>query len=235
MKFKSPQDAQMFLVEIGRIDLLSEVDESFKVDSDLYEIFIKGRRASVSHLKSFRRSQSAKEAWRGNRRKYMKGIKKFHDSTDGKKFHRSLGRFLSTREFKSNRFKREANENFPTDLLLAVSSAKTHAYIELDYYRPLSEEVDFQIFSEDFFSAMGRIEDALTKAEEIQTDDLDMLACIVEEKALCHELSEETKLPYDLIMSHWSSVKSTDDECFLSILNHLKSSLSEKRKEVTNG
>ena len=60
--------------------------------------FIKKRRGLVSRLKDMQKSGKTKAQWRTGRWKIMRGIKRFHRSTEGKRFHRQLGRFLATRD-----------------------------------------------------------------------------------------------------------------------------------------
>jgi hypothetical protein len=57
---------------------------------------------------------------------------------EGKKFHKKLGRWLVDREpgHFLDRFE-------SSDLVSALSSLRTHILLELNYYKPFSEEVDF--------------------------------------------------------------------------------------------
>jgi hypothetical protein len=61
-----------------------------------------------------------------------------HNSLEGKKFHRKLGKWLVDREpgHFLDRFE-------SSDLVSALSSFRTHILLELNYYKPFSEEVDF--------------------------------------------------------------------------------------------
>ena len=148
MKFRDLKDAHLFLLEIGKASLIESVkDSSWYPEEELIQEFISARRALIPKLKDFRKSQTSKENWRKNRYNMMKGIKSFHKSTDGKKFHRSLGRYLATRIAKSGRY----NENYDDkyEALKGVSSLRTHLYIDSGYYKSLEEQIDFELFMDE--------------------------------------------------------------------------------------
>lgn len=100
--------------------------------------FIKKRKALITPYRDFNKSQAAKAGWRSARYSHLKGIREFSRSVEGKKFHRNLAKFLTDREpgHVLNRYE-------SADLLTLLSSFRTHAILELNYYKPLSEEVDF--------------------------------------------------------------------------------------------
>jgi len=170
MKFESKEDAAMFLLECDRPDLAATVDESFSPDDELVEVFIQRRKATVRHLKDFRRQQITRQQWRHNRYNMMKGIKSFHKSTKGKKFHRALGRFLSTRlplakgsllavrDIGEASYIRELGEVFK-----ALSSYKTHAWIQFENYMSASDTADYEIFLDAAVEAITKIEVELMK------------------------------------------------------------------------
>lgn len=79
-----------------RVLCLNEAEDD-NIDKD--GIFIKKRNKLVTLLKSFNRSQAAKRGWGAHRYKFMSAIKAFHRSSAGRKLHRKLGRFLSTKDF----------------------------------------------------------------------------------------------------------------------------------------
>jgi len=147
-------------------------NEARKAGINIEELFVKRRDIELG-LTDFERSRRQKQNWWKNRWKYMKGIHRFHRSTAGKAFHRSLGRFLATREFEgtlasyqrlrdkeseekriresviSERFERikmdKVNENL--EFLIGASSAVTHALIEKRYFPvDLDEEVEYNQF-----------------------------------------------------------------------------------------
>jgi hypothetical protein len=52
------------------------------------------------HRRNISKSSAAKRAWKKNRHKYKRAMKKFHGSSAGKQFHRNLARFQKTRAHK---------------------------------------------------------------------------------------------------------------------------------------
>lgn len=103
----------------------------------------KGVMGTLKPLVDFRRSQSAKAAWRANRPKYLAGIKTWHKSTKGKRFHRALGRFLATRVMSHGAATEAwhiASDNL-YEFVEAVSSMVTHMMIECRYYHDANDQV----------------------------------------------------------------------------------------------
>jgi len=239
MKFASKHDAQMFLTEIGRIDLIREVDQDFKPTDDMLEIFVKIRRTLVPGLRNFRKSQVSKEQWRKNRYKLLKGIKRFHRSTKGKRMHRAIGRFLATRDSSLGSFKRKANEYLEIhdvcEILKALTSVKTHNYIEFEYYHTVDEEVLYQIFTEELLPAIDRMEKALISTKgTITKEDLDFLTRIVEPNALFHELSEVFGASYDDIKKYFDHILESMNEdavgTYLDCLNKTKKAFTKEEE-----
>lgn len=218
MKFLTTDDISLFLVEIGRVDLLEQVDSDFVVPQELVELFIKRRRELLHRIKDFRRSQAAKGSWRRNRNKYTKGIRRFHKSTAGKQFHRAMARFLVTRTFEGI----DRNEAITdmSEILKALSSATTHIFIELDYFHPISEEIDYQIFVEDSVNILDRIRRRIMSNEDLSRDDEDFLFAITETSSIVRAFSDKTNLSIGEVESMWNSAREsliqegkTEDEC----------------------
>jgi hypothetical protein len=184
-KFQSLNDVHLFLVEVGRVDLLNQATEDYQPPTDLLEIYIKKRKSIVPRIKDFRKSQNTKEQWRKNRYKMMKGIGRFHKSTEGKRFHRSMARFLATRsQDRSNPYKRESYSEIAEDLK-ALSSLRTHLYVQFEYYMSLDEVVDFEILAKEIIDASAVVESSILRFEENFTEsDLDLLCRAVEPKVL---------------------------------------------------
>lgn len=173
MKFLSDVDAQMFLVEIGEIKDIASVNKNFCPTETMIESFISKRTGLVDKLKDHRRSQDAKAQWRTNKHTMMKGIKTFHKSTEGKRFHRNLGTFLATR-FTGRGGDRKVSEM--CEFLKAVSSAKTHLLIELTYYHSLDEQVELESLVFDFAQPYFKnIEDKVIAGEELSEDEQEFL------------------------------------------------------------
>jgi hypothetical protein len=105
------------------------------------------------------RSRAAKNAWKQNKDRYTKAIRKFHKSTAGKTFHRNLTRF-------NRRKGGSVSESDVLDLSKGLSSMLTHLLAEVqqyDLYKAeskvvLTEDVSvlrevFQIFNSLLLSA----------------------------------------------------------------------------------
>jgi hypothetical protein len=226
MKFRDKLELEVFLTEINRLDLMGQIDESFVPTVEMEESFIKRRKSLTGALKSFRRSQQTKEQWRKNRWGFMKGIKKFARSVEGKRFHRNLGRFLSSRYFnptmksiisldreqddKSSRsVKEELNIFELAEILKAVTSAKTHILIELEYYMPLDEEVDYWEFLDEIIPALDTIEKKLWLSERLDDGDLEVIFRLTEKNELIKALSEFSGIKYKEIEEFWNEFESS--------------------------
>jgi hypothetical protein len=151
MKFRSEIDEKLAQLEFAE-SRFSSMEE-----------FLKKRRELEIELTDWERSQAQKHNWRQHRWEYMKGIRKFHNSTQGKRFHRQLGRFLATRDFSDLSYLKRASTTEKViecvDLFVPLLSALTHALIEKRYYESnLSEEVDYNVFLEEL---IREVRDAL--------------------------------------------------------------------------
>lgn len=173
MKFLTDVDAQMFMVEIGEIKNLGAINKDMAPSDEMIESFISKRQGLVTKLKDHRRSQDAKAQWRANKHSMMKGIKAFHKSTEGKRFHRNLGNFLSTR-FSGNSRDRKVAEM--CEFLKSLSSAKTHMLIELTYYHSIEEQVELESlvfqYAQPYFK---NIEDKVIAGEALSEDEEEFL------------------------------------------------------------
>jgi hypothetical protein len=194
IKFHTLTDLHHFLVEMDKIDLISEAkDLSYPISEDLVELYVQRRKGVISKLKNFRKSQSSKEAWRGNRRKYMSGIKSYHRSTQGKRHHRAMGRFLATRNTRDNNYKRESLDSVDmiseiSEVLKALSSLRTHLYIEHEYYHPVDEQVEFELLIEDLVDQTVTIERKIVMSEVLSEIDLNLLLDLTDLSVLAEEL-----------------------------------------------
>jgi len=128
MKFKNGSDKQLF--------------ESLKLSEQVIR-----KKLGLAKLKSKivtnrKKSSSMKTRWRRDAYKLKKAIQKWHKSTQGKRFHRALGRFNATHESAVVYYYNKNEENqvvfinldFITNALLNLSSIETHLYIELQYF-----------------------------------------------------------------------------------------------------
>ena len=161
MKFKSELDEQVFR------------SEWLKSGLSLDEFLVKRQELELG-LTDWEKSQRQKINWQKYRWKYLKGIRDFHSSTAGKRFHRNLGRFLATREpesllrsYQKEKEKerelrgldlRKVKEN--VEFLVAALSAGVHALIEERYYKASVEEaVEYKLFLEEMLKKVKEVMD----------------------------------------------------------------------------
>jgi hypothetical protein len=195
MKFSSLLEKQLFLVEINRFDLLSIINEDYVPEQELIDEFIKRRSGIISPIRDFRKSQAQKKNWREKRPEYMKAIKKFHKSTEGKKMHRNLGRFLATRLTRD----KDVNEKIQdlsiqllniSEILKTISSYKTHLYIELEYYKSPMEQLILEELIFETTDILSNINETLLNFKELNDTQLDFLIFIVPKEILIRQLKE---------------------------------------------
>lgn len=187
MKFKSDLDKSLLMLELG----YSDTSSPDQVPEDVIESFIKKRRKLVTGLKDFRKSQEVKSNWRRHRYKMMKGIKSWHKSTTGKRFHRQLGRFLATKILEDN--DRLDIEKYET--LKALSSLHTHMYIEGEFFRSsVNEDVDFELMVEYSLPLLTNLELKIleNKYADISPDEIEIMLRLTEESEVISALSALT-------------------------------------------
>lgn len=162
MKFLNNEDEKAFFREAQ--------EQGISVD----ELFIK-RGKILRRFKDFRKSQAGKQAWRHNRRSFMRGISRFARSSKGKRFHRQLGKFLSLRTplFKgtladiSRQFQKIRNlgkvsteqllqEDMSRDFV-TVNSLKNHLMLELTYCLPTKDATEIIALCEEGFPILDSI------------------------------------------------------------------------------
>lgn len=201
MKFHTLEDSRLFLLEIGRADLIDKINDNYIPPDELVELFLKKRKKLFAPLKDFRRKQNTKASWKRNRKQYMRGIKRFHKSTAGKKFHRALGRFLATRED----YKELSDV---VEVLTALSSLNTHVLIELDYFHPLTESIEYHEFIEDLIPVTSEIKIRFIKGDiSISEDEESFLLSIIESAALIKSLASKSGKSEKEVEKVWDKIK----------------------------
>jgi hypothetical protein len=185
MKFINDDDAKLFLIEVGRIEEAVSATKSYEPTEELVEELVKKRKSLIGSLKDHRKGQLAKSAWRANRHKMMRGIKAYHRSTEGKRFHRNLGTFLATRINHKNRKNETLSGSQLCETLKALSSARTHMYIECEYYHQVLEQAELEEFVFNYAAPMLKtIEEKVIDRVNLDEDELSFLLDITEEKAM---------------------------------------------------
>ena len=222
---KDPEDKIKFLVDVDRLDLL----ESDNIPTSLFELFIKKRKPLVSKVRNFRKSQRSKLAWQKKRFKYMAGINRFHRSIKGKKMHRAMGRFVATRIFRGDE---SVKLNDANEVLKAISSIRTHIYIEADYYMPLQEEVEFREFVEYAIPLLNSLETQLFKDSSYcpLDEELELLLRVTEELSIQKAIVEITKkiVHLNTEFERGKTLHDPDSEFFkLSILKNAATTIEQ--------
>lgn len=226
MKLQNQEERLAFLIDAGRVDLL-ETDE--EIPEEIFELFIKRRRPLVRNLVNFRRKQIQKGQWRKQRWKYLRGIRKWHRSVKAKRFHRAMGRYLATRIFRpkmstlANRY--ESLDPLQDQALKAISSMRTHLYIDLGYYQSIEEEADLFQLLEYAIPVLNEIEVKLfqNSETELTEDETELLLRMVDENELCKSFSDVLNLEvekvtetYKAVIGKMSRNFSRDDTLFYS-------------------
>lgn len=207
-KFRQDEDAQAFLVEIGIFENISEIKKEYEPTEEQVEKFIKSRSGYSGGSKDQDKSNTQKKNWRKNKGKIKRGIKAFHKSVEGKKFHRNMGRFLATRITRDKLSDR--NESFSIlesiEYIKAMNSAKQQLFIELDYFHALTEQAQLETLVMDYAIPMFRnIEQKMIFNEEIDADEFDFLVEMTNEIRLLSEISNRINVPVDKLTEVWKS------------------------------
>lgn len=185
MKFLSKEDIFQFQAEIDELDASQSLDETYVPTEESKIKFYKKRGTILNPIKNFRRSQDAKRSWRLGKRKRIKAIKDYHNSTSGKQNSKKLAHFNATRIINPK------NETFNKyEILKCLSSISTHLFIMMEYYHPLHEEVELILFLEDLIPEIRRVEDRLMNEESLQEEDLDLLLHFSTDEDLIQNLAK---------------------------------------------
>jgi len=191
---------------------------------DLNETEIRKRLELIRKAKDRKKQRNMKNQWRRNKNSLKKGIQKWHKSTQGKRFHRALGRFNSLRTEKLSEagayqyyyYQDEFDERNPlipisieevNDALLGLSSIETHLFLELQYYEPDSEALqEFLDMVEYFIQDAEYLKEKLLQAYYTGTilkEDYELLTEIfdffVDPKMYLYTKRQENGLPNDKI------------------------------------
>lgn len=170
--------------------------------------FIKKRKKLIEPYKDFRKSQDAKQGHHGSEYTYHNGMRQWVNSTAGKKFYRNLSTFLANREpgHMLNRYE-------SSELASLLSSYRTHALLELNYYKPFSEEVDFFLAIEGVIKLIDKytaqILEKVFKYDDFEiTEDLySTIFRIMEPAGVVHSLAVKTGKTDAEVEKLWDKAK----------------------------
>lgn len=169
-------------------------EEEFKESGiqDINEYVLQRRRLEVG-LTDLEMSRRQRENWRRYRWKYLKGIRRFHSSTKGKRFHRQLAMFLTSvptdkivynygKEREAIQKERDIAKIETTlqlvECMIALTSAFTHALIEKRYFMLLHEAVEYNLFLDEFIQVYERAIDGF-KQGDYSKFDFDFMIALV--------------------------------------------------------
>lgn len=219
MKLRHPTDRKAFLMEVGRPDLFEVREEVFDKEKDaLFEAFFHRRQNLVRRLANFRRRQSTKSSWNRHRWSFLRGHKRFQRSTQSKRFHRNLGRYLSTHLFRRkagelrNEIRKQrlshTSESLGT-ILPSISSLRTHLFLECEYYMPLEEEVELYILLEYAIPLLNSIELKLFSNPQspLSEEENELLLRLVDVREFHKALAEEYDISYTELFEKYQLLK----------------------------
>jgi len=220
MKFASDDDKVIFDIELR---------ESNLGESD----FIKRRTQIVTGIRDFQRGQQTKSQWRKNKYKMLKGMRRYHKSTAGKKFHRQLSRYMTSRTFGGLAY--DANN----EAIKALSSALTHGMIETQYFMPVMECVEYEIFLDCLTEFVAQATNDLRQDKGIQ--DEEFLIRLIETAEIVKSFADQSGKTVAEVEDLWNRAKKIvtdeynlteeDDEFYKYVVGVLKKMLGLGSKE----
>lgn len=198
----------LFLIDLGEeADVISQNSLGEVIPTKIPN-FIQKRKELIAPYKSFRKSKDAEKGWRSARYSHLKGIRNFAKSVEGKKFHRNLAKFVANKEpgHLLNRYE-------SAELVTYLSSFRTHALLELNYYKPLSEEAEFFNAIESLLSlidsnSMVILESVYSYADfEITEDFYDTVIRMLEPAGVVHALAQKVGKEDTEVEKMWNEAK----------------------------
>lgn len=213
MKFLSDLDAKTFLLEIKRFDKIEEATKNYIPTCEEMDSFIKARSPVVSSMKNYRKSSAQKANWRQNRGNMMKGIKAFHKSVEGKRFHRRMARFMASRITRD-----KVTEGFNSliqkqEYLKGINSAKQHLFVELEFFHQIQEQVELEdLILNHALPLFNIIESKVINDRELSEDEFLFLIDITDRNSLLLEISDKTGREFAEIENLWNSISDAIEE-----------------------
>lgn len=191
MKFHNKLDAQRFLAEIGKLNEALSVSDTYQATDEELKSFISLRSPLVRKIKNHRQSSVQKANWRTNRFKIMRGIKSFHKSVAGKRFHRKLGRLLATRITRDKTSDSSVYDKH--EALEGINSLKQHLIVELGYFHILYEQIEIEeLLLDHAIPILSDIEKKILGDEDLTDDEQAFIMDMIERDVLLDEISKTT-------------------------------------------
>lgn len=227
IKFHSLVDKKLFLRELGEYDLASSIVEDYQPTDEMYNSFIAKRRKDRG-LKDHRKSQMGKAQWRGSRHNIMRGIKAYHKSTEGKRFHRNLADYVL-------RGKNDKLSSLLTyEALVSLNSAKTHLILEANYYHSQLEQSSLEYFIECVINEFPKIEYKIYKNEAFNDYEESFVLSLVETNEVIKSLANTSGRSFAEVETMWKSLKQalidkghdeSDDDFYAILVTAIKKGL----------
>lgn len=158
----------------------------------------------------------------------MKGIKAFHKSVNGKRFHRKLGRFLASR------ITRKANESLnyqgfleQLDFLVGLNSVKQHLYVEMDYFHQAQEQIELEEMVLEYALPFFRtIEEKIVENRELTEDELIFLMDLTDTQEFMEAVAETSGVSLTEVSTVYTAIEENlvkegiakDDKQFYPVL-----------------
>jgi len=221
MKFKNENDKVLF--------------EALNIDEKTIRKKLQIVRKAINRKKS----RNMKDQWRRNKHKFIKGIKKWNKSTQGKRFHRALGRFNALREdIEKQGDVIQIGFDEITEALFALSSIESHLYLELQYYENDIEALsEFLEIVENFFEEEAQLKQILLNSfitgiipKDYLLELMDIFSFFIDPIIYYYELRTKNGLSNDI-----NKLDGKEKEMFLKHLDILKNSfLNDDLIEILN-
>lgn len=162
LKFRDKVDQELYAFDEGLItaeEAINGLDQPRldEITEGLITRKLLGRNRRKRRVRDHKRSRLMKKLWRGKRKSFMKGIKKFHKSVKGKQLHKKVARNRAAGRYRS------INEWYT-----GINSILTHLSIEVGYTSSINEEVERELLWEVGQQLLGPVlEEMASRGDEI--------------------------------------------------------------------
>jgi hypothetical protein len=209
MKFLDKYELNLFFIESGNCQKINSEEVEFEPDSEMLEgVFIK-RQDRKASLPSFRKSQDTEGQWRGMRYKMLSGIRRFHRSTEGKRQHRAMARFLANREIRPSLKDQSILSMQERSLLITDldNFVQDLSDFHEKYFHPIDDYFDLFVIRKSIVNMCEEIISNLISPLPLNEDQNDFIEYLVEENSLVFAISEGLDMDYETVMDTWNCHK----------------------------
>jgi hypothetical protein len=216
MKFLDKHELNLFFIESGNFQKINSEEVEFEPDSEMLEgIFIK-RQDRKASLPSFRKSQDTEGQWRGMRYKMLSGIRRFHRSTEGKRQHRAMARFLANREIRPSIKDQSILSMQERSLLITELDTFVQDLSDFHekYFHPIDDYFDLFTIRQSIVNMCEGIISNLISPLPLNDDQNDFIEFLVEEDNLIYAISEGLELDEKVVREEWDSQKNDINSTF---------------------